>query len=207
MPVPQRHFCCSHNTTAASSMLLPPPPLLSPAPISAPAPASTSAPAPAPTSAPAPALVPPAASSSSSAVAPVSAPFVPSPILTPQLAGAHKPIQKIPPPVILPPLPLPLILPVACHPFDHTWNVHSLGDLTIQCPNCKALHWLAEHLTKSSMLNPKFGMCCFSGKIALPPLQSPPLELSQAISKPWATPEIPVVMVETVDVIDITVIW
>ncbi|KAH9160582.1 hypothetical protein EDB89DRAFT_1914639 [Lactarius sanguifluus] len=27
------------------------------------------------------------------------------------------------------------------------------------------------------------------------------------ISKPWATPEIPVVMVETVDVIDVTVIW
>ncbi|KAH9053086.1 hypothetical protein EDB87DRAFT_1569732, partial [Lactarius vividus] len=49
------------------------------------------------------------------------------------------------------------------------------------CPDCKALHWLAERLTKSSMRNPKFGMCCFSGKISLPPLQSPPLELSQLL--------------------------
>jgi hypothetical protein len=49
--------------------------------------------------------------------------------------------------------------------------------MNIKCPSCKALHWLAERLSKSSILNPKFGMCCHSGKISLPPLQSPPHEL------------------------------
>ncbi|KAH9010631.1 hypothetical protein EDB85DRAFT_1851075, partial [Lactarius pseudohatsudake] len=70
----------------------------------------------------------------------------------------------------------------ARHPFDPAWDVHNLGGLTIQCPNCKALHWLAERLTKSSMCNPKFGMCCYSGKISLPPLQQPPRELSHLLT-------------------------
>ena len=49
--------------------------------------------------------------------------------------------------------------------------------MNIQCPSCKALHWLDERLTKSSKINPKFGMCCYQGKISLPPLQPPPPEL------------------------------
>ncbi|KAH9012550.1 hypothetical protein EDB85DRAFT_1877654, partial [Lactarius pseudohatsudake] len=32
------------------------------------------------------------------------------------------------------------------------------------------------------MLNPKFGMCCYSGKISLPPLQQPPPELSHLLT-------------------------
>ena len=34
-----------------------------------------------------------------------------------------------------------------------------------------------EHLSKSSLINPKFGMCCYQGKILLPPVQHPPIEL------------------------------
>ncbi|KAI9432367.1 hypothetical protein H4582DRAFT_1787791, partial [Lactarius indigo] len=60
--------------------------------------------------------------------------------------------------------------------------VHNLGDLTIQCSDCKALHWLAERLSRSSMRNPKFGMCCYTGKISLPPLQQPPPELSHLLT-------------------------
>jgi hypothetical protein len=41
---------------------------------------------------------------------------------------------------------------------------------------------MAEHLTKSSNRNPKFGMCCLSGKIALPPLHPVPPELLQLIT-------------------------
>jgi len=49
--------------------------------------------------------------------------------------------------------------------------------MNIQCPSYKALHWLDKHLTKSSKANPKFGMCCYQGKISLPPLQPAPSEL------------------------------
>jgi hypothetical protein len=49
--------------------------------------------------------------------------------------------------------------------------------MNIQCPSCKALHWLDEHLTKSSGANPKFGSCCYQGKISLPPFQPAPPEL------------------------------
>ena len=35
------------------------------------------------------------------------------------------------------------------------------------CPNCHTLHWLAEHLSNSSNVNPKFGLCCLSGKVSI----------------------------------------
>jgi len=37
-------------------------------------------------------------------------------------------------------------------------------------------------LPKSSQANPKFGMCCFSGKIKLPKLDNPPPELLNLLS-------------------------
>jgi hypothetical protein len=49
--------------------------------------------------------------------------------------------------------------------------------MNIQCPSCKALHWLDECLTRSSKANPKFGTCCYQGKISLPPLQPAPPKL------------------------------
>ncbi len=68
-------------------------------------------------------------------------------------------------------------LPLACRLFNPTLSVHNLGQMNIQCPSCKALHWLDEHLTKSSKVNPKFGTCCYQGKISLPPLQLAPPKL------------------------------
>ena len=62
--------------------------------------------------------------------------------------------------------------------------VHDLGQLTIQCPDCHALHWLAERLHNSSALHPKFGMCCIQGKISLPPLHHPPPELALLLISP-----------------------
>jgi hypothetical protein len=71
---------------------------------------------------------------------------------------------------------------VARQPFDPAWEVHNLGFLNVRCPHCGALHWLVERLVNSSLLNPKFGMCCVQGKISLPPIQPPPLELFQLLT-------------------------
>jgi hypothetical protein len=74
-------------------------------------------------------------------------------------------------------LPPPPPLPIARHPFDPTWPEHDLGSFTITCLSCGALHWLDEHLSSSSKTNPKFGICCYSGKISLPFLHPLPQEL------------------------------
>jgi hypothetical protein len=66
---------------------------------------------------------------------------------------------------------------IARQPFDNTQPIHSLGKLEVKCDYCGALHWIDERLAKSSKRSPKFGMCCFSGKIKLPKLQNPPPEL------------------------------
>ena len=49
--------------------------------------------------------------------------------------------------------------------------------MTIECSHCHAFHWKAESLTGSTIANNKFGMCCYQGKISLPPLDQPPHEL------------------------------
>ena len=49
--------------------------------------------------------------------------------------------------------------------------------MDVKCEHCGALHWLDERLSKSSKRSPKFGMCCFEGKIELPKLENPPPEL------------------------------
>src|SRR5216683_7645850 len=67
-------------------------------------------------------------------------------------------------------------LPLAHCLFNPTLSVHNLGQMNIQCPSCKALYWLNERLTKSSKVHPKFGTCCYQGKISLPPLQPAPPE-------------------------------
>ena len=80
----------------------------------------------------------------------------------------------------LPPAPPPA-LPPACLPFDPAWQVHNLGYLNIRCPDCGALHWLDECLSKSSILS-QFGMCCYQGKVLLPPIQPPPIELYRLLT-------------------------
>ena len=49
--------------------------------------------------------------------------------------------------------------------------------MNIQCSFCHALHWKAEALTSSTINNPKFGMCCYQGKISLPKLHAIPPDL------------------------------
>ena len=68
-------------------------------------------------------------------------------------------------------------LPAARQPFDPLWPVHSLGKMDVQCSDCSALHWMAERLAQSSDTRPRFGMCCFQGKIKLAPLHNLPPEL------------------------------
>ena len=54
---------------------------------------------------------------------------------------------------------------------------HSLGPMNISCPQCHALHFAAEKLSTSRRNAPKFGMCCLTGQIVLPPFPPPPQEL------------------------------
>lgn len=81
-------------------------------------------------------------------------------------------------------LPLPPPLPIARYPFDPNWPIHDLGDFDTECPSCKALHWMDERLASSSLRNPKFGTCCYSGKISLPWLHPVPPELYNLLSDP-----------------------
>lgn len=51
--------------------------------------------------------------------------------------------------------------------------------MDVPCLFCNALHWIGEKLASSSNRNPKFGLCCDSGKVRLPLLQQPPPPLLQ----------------------------
>ena len=67
-----------------------------------------------------------------------------------------------PPP---PPPPGPQIPPV---------ERHSLGPMNLQCPYCHALHFKAEKLSSSTRNDLKFGTCCLTGQIDLPPFPPAP---------------------------------
>ena len=70
-------------------------------------------------------------------------------------------------------------LPEAQRPFSDAGQVHNLGHMDVACSGCGALHWMDEKLSSSSLTNPKFGMCCFSGKMDLPKLHDLPPELHE----------------------------
>ena len=65
-------------------------------------------------------------------------------------------------------------LPKGCRPYQEPAERHSLGLMNVECPDCHALHFMLEKLTKSSKRSPKFGICCLQGQIQLPPLSEPP---------------------------------
>ena len=65
----------------------------------------------------------------------------------------------------LPPHPAPVAAPhplchhnvqayseerAACKPFDYSQPVHYLGKMDVKCEHCGALHWMDEHISKSS---------------------------------------------------------
>jgi hypothetical protein len=78
--------------------------------------------------------------------------------------------------------PLPNCWRFAFKPFNPNWPVHYMGKMEVQCSDCGALHWMCERLSNKSKRNPKFGMCCFQGKIKLPQLDNPPPELLNLLS-------------------------
>jgi hypothetical protein len=55
--------------------------------------------------------------------------------------------------------------------------------MNITCVQCKAFHWLAEHV-KSSKTNPRFSHCCHHGKVHLPHLRDPPQPLLSLFTAP-----------------------
>ncbi|KAG5722768.1 hypothetical protein E4T56_gene7959 [Termitomyces sp. T112] len=71
-----------------------------------------------------------------------------------------------------PPLELPIppqlgsIQPIlrGRQPYLIEYPPHYLGPMTVICPHCQALHFDAEKLTKSTIYNPKFGMCCLQSQ-------------------------------------------
>lgn len=77
----------------------------------------------------------------------------------------------------IPPQSPPTMFLIARQPYQDVPFRHDLGSMTVECPHCQALHWMAERLTRSSDTNPKFGPCCFDGKITLPLLRRPPRAL------------------------------
>ncbi|KAG5549495.1 hypothetical protein RHGRI_014732 [Rhododendron griersonianum] len=58
-------------------------------------------------------------------------------------------------------------------------NRHYLGRIDVSCLHCKALHWMGEKLTNSSLIHPLFGTCCLQGKMKLQSLIAPPLALQE----------------------------
>jgi len=95
------------------------------------------------------------------------------------------PVPVPPAPAIPVPAPAPAPqppFPLAWQPFSPNWPVHYMGKMDVPCSDCGALHWSCEKLAKSSQADPKFGMCCFSGKIKLPKLNNPPQELLNLLS-------------------------
>ncbi|KAF7150518.1 hypothetical protein RHSIM_Rhsim02G0093600 [Rhododendron simsii] len=58
-------------------------------------------------------------------------------------------------------------------------NRHYLGRMDVSCLHCKALHWMGEKLTNSSLIHPLFGTCCLQGKIKLSSLIATPLALQE----------------------------
>ena len=83
-----------------------------------------------------------------------------------------------PSPPAPPPPPLPgQFVAFACRPFSPAWVIHDLEAMDVQCIFCHALLWLDERLSISSRTNPRFGFCCYQGKVKLPYYNLIPPEL------------------------------
>src|SRR6266850_1417228 len=81
--------------------------------------------------------------------------------------------MRPPSPPLPPPPPLPMqYIPLTRHPFSPAWVVHDLKAMDVECTFYCALLWLDERLFNSSKTNPRFGMCCYQGKVK-PPYHNP----------------------------------
>ncbi|KAH9916490.1 uncharacterized protein B0H18DRAFT_850728, partial [Fomitopsis serialis] len=70
-------------------------------------------------------------------------------------------------------------LPKGRRPYSEPVVKQSIGAMNIECPNCKALHFKGEKLSNSSLIHPKFGICCLQGQVQLDPPTIPPLPLQR----------------------------
>ena len=52
-----------------------------------------------------------------------------------------------------------------------------MGQMSIRCAHCDALHWIEERNVSSPRRRPNFTACCSCGKVSLPPLAQPPSPL------------------------------
>jgi len=76
------------------------------------------------------------------------------------------------------------VIPLARREFNdsHRGLCHTLGEMTIVCGKCDALHFLEERVASSSCTNPLFTLCCAQGKVRLPPLAPPPEPLRRLLT-------------------------
>ncbi|KAG5351192.1 hypothetical protein C0989_007600 [Termitomyces sp. Mn162] len=76
-------------------------------------------------------------------------------------AGLQSPAEQPPLELSIPPQLGPVQpIPKGRQPYLIEYSPQYLGPTTIICPHCQALHLDAEKLTKSTIYNSKFGMCC-----------------------------------------------
>lgn len=68
-------------------------------------------------------------------------------------------------------------LPPGRRDYREPITKHYLGAMNVVCRHCNALHWFDESLSGSSRINPKFGVCCLQGQVALPLPSLPPQPL------------------------------
>jgi hypothetical protein len=70
------------------------------------------------------------------------------------------------------------------HEFDgsHHGLRHTLGEMTIVCGKCDAIHFLEERVASSSCANLQFTLCYAQGKVTLPPLAPPPEPLRRLLT-------------------------
>jgi len=54
--------------------------------------------------------------------------------------------------------------------------------MEIQCPACKAFHWLDERSYPSTKIAPDFELCCKKGDIALETIPDPPEMLKKLLA-------------------------
>ena len=57
--------------------------------------------------------------------------------------------------------------------------------MDVQCPECHALHFDCEKLSKSTCAQKCFGICCLEGKVQLPALPQWPQELQRLYENNW----------------------
>ncbi|CAG8692771.1 6876_t:CDS:2 [Acaulospora morrowiae] len=63
-----------------------------------------------------------------------------------------------------------------------TVSLHNIGSISIECPECKALHWIDEKVAGSQHAH-IFSTCCAKGKVKLPVIASPPELLEMLLTE------------------------